>query len=193
MIRKEEITAVILAGGKSQRMGTDKAFLHWEGQRFIERILQVVAGLTQEIIVIANTKEYASLEVPVYPDLMEDCGPVGGIYTAMAMVKTPYLLVLSCDIPLLNVAVLEYLLEQSISCDANILTTGERWQPLTAIYNRVTMPIFKKALETKKLKLRSLLPAMELNTIACPKDLISCLNNINTPNDLRKLRDGYKN
>jgi molybdopterin-guanine dinucleotide biosynthesis protein A len=193
MIPKEQLTAVILAGGKSERMGEDKAFLDLEGQPFIERILQVVKGLTQEVIVIANTKQYDSLGVSIYPDLIEDCGPVGGIYTAMKIVKTPYLLVLSCDIPLLKGAVLEYLIEESIPCAANILTTGERWQPLTAIYSSSTLPIFKKALDTKKLKLRSLLSFMNLQTIACPEDLIPCLNNINTPNDLKKVRDGYKN
>jgi molybdopterin-guanine dinucleotide biosynthesis protein A len=193
MIPKEQLTAVILAGGKSQRMGEDKAFLDLEGQRFIEHILQVVKGLTQEVMVIANTKEYDCLDVPVYPDVIEGCGPVGGIYTAMQRIKTPYLLVLSCDIPLLKIAVLEYLIEESIPCAANILTTRERWQPLTAIYNSRTLPIFKKALDTKKLKLRSLLSLMDLHTIACPEDLIPCLNNINTPNDLKNVRDGYKN
>jgi len=193
MIPKEQLTAVILAGGKSQRMGEDKAFLDLDGLPFIERILQVVKELTQEVVVIANTKEYNSLGVPIYSDLMEDCGPVGGIYTAMKIVKTPYLLVLSCDIPLLKGAVLDYLIEESIPCDANILTTEERWQPLTAIYNSRTLPIFKKALDTKKLKLRSLLALMDLHTIACPKDLIPCLSNINTPTDLKKVRDGYKN
>lgn len=193
MIPKEQLTAVILAGGKSQRMGEDKAFLDLEGLPFIERILQVVKGLTQEVMVIANTKQYDSLGIPIYPDLIEDCGPVGGIYTAMKMVKTPYLLVLSCDIPLLRGTVLEYLIEESLPCDANILTTEERWQPLTAIYNSRTLPIFKKALDTKKLKLRSLLALMDLQKIACPKGLIPCLSNINTPTDLKKVRDEYKN
>lgn len=193
MIPKEQLTAVILAGGKSQRMGEDKAFLDLEGQPFIKYILQVVKGLTQEVMIIANTKQYDSLDVPIYPDLIEDCGPVGGIYTAMERIKTPYLLVLSCDIPLLKARVLEHLIQESIPCAANILTTGDRWQPLTAIYNSRTLPIFKKALDTKKLKLRSLLSLMDLHTIACPEDLIPCLNNINTPNDLKNVRDGYKN
>lgn len=193
MIPKEALTTVILAGGKSQRMGEDKAFLDWNGQAFIQHILDAAKGLTQEVMVIANTKEYATLDIQVYPDLVEDCGPVGGIYTAMQQIKTPYLLVLSCDIPLLQGAVLEHLIEKSIPCDANVLTTEERWQPLTAIYNSKTMPIFKEALDTHKLKLRSLLTLMKLHTIACPKELIPCLNNINTPNDLKKVRDGYKN
>jgi molybdopterin-guanine dinucleotide biosynthesis protein A len=193
MIPKEQLTTVILAGGKSRRMGTDKAFLHLEGKAFIERILHIAKGLTQDVLVIANTTAYESLGVPVYSDLVEDCGPVGGIYTAMKRVTTPYLLVLSCDIPLLEISVLEHLIANSISCDANILTTQERWQPLTAIYDRRTSPIFKKALDTKKLKLRSLLSSMQLHTIACPDFLIPCLNNINTPDDLKKVRDGYKN
>jgi molybdopterin-guanine dinucleotide biosynthesis protein A len=192
MIPKEELTTVILAGGKSERMGTDKAFLDLKGQAFIERILQVTKGLTKEVMVIANTSQYESLGVPVYPDLIEDCGPVGGIYTAMQQIKTPYLLVLSCDIPLLEIAVLEHLIAQSIPCDANILTTKERWQPLTAIYNSRTSPVFKKALDRNTLKLRSLLSSMDLHTIACPDALIPCLNNINTPDDLKNVRDEYK-
>lgn len=192
MIPKEQLTTVILAGGKSQRMGEDKAFLDFEGRAFIERILDCVEGLTKEVIVIANTKQYENLDVQVYSDLVEDCGPVGGIYTAMQIVQTPYLLVLSCDIPLLKRRLLEHLIQESIPCEVNILKTEERWQPLTAIYNSITSPVFKKALDTKSLKLRSLLSEMDLNLIACPKDLISCLDNINTPNDLKKIRNGYK-
>jgi molybdopterin-guanine dinucleotide biosynthesis protein A len=192
MIPKEQLTTVILAGGKSQRMGQDKAFLDLDGQTFIERILVEAKGLSEEVIIIANTKQYENLGVQVYSDLVADAGPVGGIYTAMQIVQTPYLLVLSCDIPLLKRAVLEHLIQESIPCDVNILTTEERWQPLTAIYNSITSPVFKKALDTKSLKLRSLLLLMHLNTIACPEDLISCLDNINTPNDLKKIRNGYK-
>lgn len=193
MIPKEELTTVILAGGTSRRMGRDKAFLDLNDQTFIERILQVVKEVTPQVIIIANTPQYDSLNVPVYPDLIKDCGPVGGIYTAMEIVQTPYLLVLSCDIPLLNTAVLKHLINESVPCDANILTTEGRWQPLTAIYNSKTKSIFKKALDAKTLKLRSLLAAMSLHEIACPKVLIPCLNNINTPNDLKEMRDGYKN
>lgn len=193
MIQKEQLTGVVLAGGKSQRMGEDKAFLELNGQSFLQGILQLVKGLTKEVMVIANTKEYEALDIPVYQDVIKDCGPVGGIYTAMKMAKTPYLLVLSCDIPLLNVAVLEHLIEKSLLCDVNILTTEEHWHPLTAIYNSKTIPMFKNALDTKKLKLRSLLSLMELHQIPCPEALIPCLSNINTPNDLKKVRDEYKN
>lgn len=193
MIRKEELTIVILAGGKSERMGEDKAFLDLEGQAFIQRILHVAKKMTQEVIVIANPQKYEALEVSVYPDLIENCGPVGGIYTAMENVQTPYLLVLSCDIPLLNVAILKHLIQESLPCDVNMLTTEDGWHPLTAIYNSRTLPIFKKALDRKELKLRSLCSQMELRTIPCPKDLIPCLSNINTPKDLKKIRDEYKN
>lgn len=192
MIPKEQLTTVVLAGGKSQRMGQDKAFLDWKGQSFIERILDCAEGLTEEVLIVANTKPYEHLGVQVCSDIIPNCGPVGGIYTAMNAIRTPYLLLLSCDIPLLKTALLEHLIAQSIPCDVNLLTTAKCWQPLTAIYHRRTLPIFEAALETKTLKLRSLLSSMSLQEIACPEDWISCLNNINTPDDLKKISDGYK-
>jgi len=192
MIPKEQLTTIILAGGKSQRMGKNKAFLNFKGQTFIKHILSAAKGLTQEIVIIGNTKKYESLGLRVYPDLIKDCGPVGGIYTAMQVVKTPYLLVLSCDIPLLRGELLKYLIEQSLPCDVNVLRIEEHLQPLTAIYNNKIMPVFKKALDARTLKLRSLLAELHLNTIGCPKALVSCLDNINTPNELKKLEMDIK-
>lgn len=193
MISKEVLTAVILAGGTSQRMGQDKAFIELDGQTFIERILAVTKGFVKDQIIIANTEKYQSLNVKTYSDLIKNCGPVGGIYTAMQVVETPYLLVLSCDIPLLSSSILEHLINGSIPCAANVLTSNGRYQPLTAIYHKDTMPVFKEALEEQRLKLRSLLPRMDLNTIVCPKNLLLSLENINTPDDLKKVRNGYKN
>lgn len=183
MITKEELTAVILAGGKSQRMGMDKAFMKYETLTFVERIISAVKPLVKDVILIANKATYAQFDAIVYPDLVLDKGPVGGIYTAMEMAKTPFLLVLSCDIPLISTALLRFLIQNSRVTEATVLTIGDQLQPLTAIYKRNTIDIFKDALTKEQLKLQTVLENLDLQKLPCPVTLLNDLTNINTLND----------
>ncbi len=187
MIKKEELTGVILAGGQSRRMGCDKAFLKVHDLTFIEAIIKAVAPLVGRVIIIANDQQYEQFGLDVFEDLVKDSGPVAGIFTAMKHSTSPYILVLSCDIPLVHSELLTYLIENSIPTDLNIMTVLGKKQPLTAIYNKNTMPIFADALERKALKLRLLLEQMNGHNIACPNHFIPSLANINTPEELEQI------
>ncbi|WMX16773.1 molybdenum cofactor guanylyltransferase [Aureispira sp. CCB-E] len=193
MIAKDKITTVILAGGKSRRMGEDKAFLDFNGQTFLEHILENAKGLTAETMIIGDPQKYSTFGVEVYSDVVMGKGPVGGIYTAMTIVPTPYLLVLSCDVPLLRRELLAYLIQNSMVNKMNLLTLEDVWQPLTAIYCKEQLPIFENALNANQLRLRTVLSSLQLNKIQCPKNWEFCLSNINTPIDLKKIRNGYRN
>jgi len=189
MIEKEKITGVILAGGHSRRMGASKAFLNLGDKTFMEHIIEAVSPLVSKTIIIANDDEYQQFGLEVFKDVVKESGPVGGIHTAMSYTQTPYSLVLSCDIPLVSLDLLSFLIQESIPVDLNIISVNNKKQPLTAIYHKDSMPIFIDALEKQALKLRLLFEQMNVNDIACPSHLIPSLANINTPEDLKKINE----
>lgn len=194
MIAKEQLTAVILAGGKSQRMGRNKAFITLGKHTFIEHIIAAVQDLVMEVLVVANGNEYEHLEQKVYEDLIKNKGPVGGIYTALKYAQTPYVLVLSCDIPLVSTQVLQFLIQNCQPTLVNLMTIKKQWQPLIAVYKKEGLPIFEEALQKQQLGLCGLLQEQfEVATLACPQIWIEQLINVNTPDDLNHIRRENRN
>ena len=105
-------TVAIIAGGKSSRMGQDKSFVQLQGKPLIEHILARLSDLGQdETILITNRPDaYAHLRLPMYGDLLPNKGSLGGIYTAIHYSRTPDTLVIACDMPFVNAALLRYML-----------------------------------------------------------------------------------
>jgi len=148
------VTVAIMAGGKSSRMGRDKAFVPFQGRPMIEAALEKVAGLGQETILITNNPApFRYLGLPMFADVMPDCGPLGGIYTAVHHAAHPHILVVACDMPWLNRSLLAYLL--SLRQQADIIVP--RWtqfpEPLHAIYNKACLPPIRSHLEAGRFKI----------------------------------------
>ena len=117
---------MILAGGKSVRMGQDKAFLEVNGVPIILRVFAVLDRLFRETIIVANVKEpYAELHIPVYTDLLPDQGALGGLYTGLVYSAFKYSFCVACDMPFLNRAVIEYLLCKAELYDAVVPRTSD--------------------------------------------------------------------
>ena len=154
MIKKEMLTAVLLAGGKSNRMQRDKAFLPFLGKTFIEHIIEAISPLTDRVFIVANNQNYQQFDIETIEDIISDAGPVGGIHTALTHTKTPYNLILSCDIPLISTELLTFLIQNSIQTDLNIISLKEQLQPLTAIYHKDCLQVFSNALKNNELKLK---------------------------------------
>ncbi|MCP4440402.1 MAG: NTP transferase domain-containing protein [Aureispira sp.] len=191
MIAKSALTGVILAGGQSRRMGTNKALMNYNGKPFIEHILEALKPVVSQIIIIGKQTDYGYLGLAVHPDIIEDAGPVGGIYTVLSHSNTPYNLVLSCDIPSIQTEVLSFLVQNSSTQAINTLSLKGRAQPITAIYHKKCLPTFKQALDAQRLRLSDLLVPLNAHLIDCPKHLESCLANINTIRDLENLENQF--
>ena len=104
------ITGVILAGGKSSRMGTDKGLLELNGKPLIQYAIDTLKSIGLEIIIISNNSDYEQFGFPVYPDIIPDKGPIGGVYTALSYSSTEKNLIVSCDTPFLSKKLLNYLI-----------------------------------------------------------------------------------
>ena len=145
----------INAGGQSSRMGTNKAFVVIDGRPMIERIIERVTGLNQaETFLVTNTPEdYAYLGLRMVADVLLDSGSLGGIYTALHHSPTPYTLVLACDMPFINPAILQKMLDLADGKNEVIVPRVDGYpQGLHAIYQQNCQPHIQAKLEAQRLK-----------------------------------------
>jgi molybdopterin-guanine dinucleotide biosynthesis protein A len=190
------ISAVVLAGGQSLRMGQDKRFLELDGETLLVRVLRVLEAIFSEILLVVATEtpELNEFGHPVVTDLIPGCASLGGIYTGLAAATHPQVFVAACDMPLLNAEVVRYIAAQP---EADIvmaeLTVG--LQPTHARYSKACLPHLENMARGGHLTLQDLLQREGLTTRILPEtelrrldpDLLSFLN-VNTPADLEFAR-----
>ncbi|HLK60075.1 MAG TPA: molybdenum cofactor guanylyltransferase [Chthonomonadaceae bacterium] len=186
--------AIVLAGGKSERMGQDKALLSFRGHTLLEGVLLTLRPLVGEIVVVtASPNRYELHEVREVTDLFPDCGPVGGIITGLRELGEGQHLVVACDMPLLQTPVLRVLLDAaSAEWDAVIPEIGGRLEPLCAVYSASALSPLKnfftsgqraahKALQTLRVR------KLEEEVLRRLDPQLITFTNINTPQDLAAL------
>src|SRR5213076_662339 len=127
----DELGVIILAGGQSRRMGANKALLRLDsaGPRIIERVLAAAQPLGPALLVTNTPADYAFLGLPMVPDARPGTGALGGLYSGLAAATAPYNLVVACDMPFLQPALLAYLAAQPRDYDVLIPRWAEPGQP----------------------------------------------------------------
>ena len=186
-------TIVIQAGGESRRMGQDKALVPFLGQPLIERILERIRGLADEILVTTNNPgAFQFLGVPLYPDLVPDRGALGGLYTALRAASHPLVGVVACDMPFLNPDLLAFEREKLMGTKADIVIpeTSSGLEPFHAVYRRSTcLEAVKSALDAGKWRVDAWFYQIKLLALTSEEmrlydpHLVSFWN-VNTPEDL---------
>lgn len=181
MKEHHNITGIILAGGKSTRIGTDKAFLKLNGNTFIEHITKSISPFVSDIIIVSNNAAYDKLGYKRVEDLINDSGPLAGLYTGLHYSKTTYNLVLSCDVPLVNDRVLKTLID-SIDGTSEViqLKSLDRTIPLIAIYKKGCITKCLQLLNKGERRLRAFVNQLNTKTITLKSDLDIYVQNINT-------------
>ena len=180
-----DLTIVILAGGKSSRMGSDKGLLHVNEKPMVKHVLDVTSQFDFETIIIANNTEYENFGVPVYKDIYKELGPLGGIHSAFENTKTDYILVLSCDTPFVTKELLSKIIESVNHYDIIIPKHSSKTHPLIGIYSRITLNILVQSLEDKELKVMNFIDKFNSNIIDITQLVASDkLENINSQEDL---------
>jgi molybdopterin-guanine dinucleotide biosynthesis protein A len=154
---KKNITGIILAGGKSSRMGSDKGIVNLNGKKFIEHILEAVLTNVNEVIIIANNDNYNNLGYKVIKDKIKDCGPLGGIYTGLMNSKTENNIVVSCDIPFINSDLVKYIIENTSNADITVPVYKGNIEPLCAVYTKRTSDQILNLIMNKDLKIQNIL------------------------------------
>ncbi len=146
-------SAIVLAGGKSSRMGRPKALLPFDGEPLIVHTVRTLKRLCGDIVVVAAPEqELPPLPVTFVRDEVAYQGPVGGIYYGLQAARTEVCFVTSCDAPFLNLALIAHLVSQITDCDVVVPHWQDRLQPLHAVYRRGVAPLLQAQLERGELR-----------------------------------------
>lgn len=142
-----DVAGIILAGGKSSRMGVNKSFLKLGNQTIIERITDLMKSIFKEVIIITNTPaEYAFLQLPLYEDIFKGKGPLGGIHSGLTYSKTEKNFVSSCDIPLMTKEMIEHILNYKTEKPIIFCEAAGYHQPLVGVYKKEVVAEIEKIL-----------------------------------------------
>jgi molybdopterin-guanine dinucleotide biosynthesis protein A len=188
------ITGIILAGGKSSRMGEDKGFLILNGKTFMSYIIEALQPIVGEIIIVSNNPDYDVFKLKRVEDVMEDSGPLAGLYAGLLHSETENNIVLSCDVPLISTSLLKKLIEGfTPETDAIQFESQGKTMPLIAMYKRDCMHPILKLLQSNERRLRFAIEQLEVKTIQLDPELGETVRNINTVRELKELKHEFEN
>lgn len=185
-------TGIILAGGKSSRMGSDKGLLKLLNKSLVEHAIDILNPCCEDIIISSNNKEYEKFGFPVIGDIYKEKGPMGGIHAALNATATKKNLILSCDMPFITKELLSFLIEKQEDSIAVIPVHKDRPEPLCGIYSTKILPYIEQSISNKELKLMDLLNFVSaLFPIVDSEDFYKpdLFNNINSKTDLGRARE----
>jgi molybdenum cofactor guanylyltransferase len=184
------ISAVIQAGGESRRMGQDKGLVHLAGRPLVQHVLDRIRPLADDIWITTNRPQaYAFLGVPTAADPQPGLGALAGLRTALNAALGDTVLVVACDMPFLQPALLRYLLSRAGEAEVVIPRRNGEYEPLHAVYRRGCLPALDAALARGEARLISFFPDVRLLAIDSA-ELVTydpaglSFFNVNTPDDL---------
>ena len=187
-----DAAAIVLAGGKSQRMGRDKASLLWEGKTMLERTLGMLLPEFPEIVLVGRTFPDLDPKVHALTDELPGQGPLGGLVTALSASGREWNFLVACDMPFLDPLVFRTLWEYRHLAQAVVPVSAGRCQPLCGLYHRGTLAQAKALLGADKRSMMGFLEgvhAYQVPESLCVEKGISpkLFTNLNTPEDYSAL------
>ena len=187
----------LLAGGKSSRMGADKAFLEFRGQTLLERALAVVGRVCPRVAIVGDPARFSNYG-SVIADVYSGCGPLAGIHAALAHSVAELNLMLAVDMPFVSPDLLSYLfsIAEESGAVATVPRTGKGLQPLCAVYRLEFVNVADLALRAGKYKIDAAFSGLSLRIIGedeLAKARFSDRNffNVNTPEDRRAVENSF--
>ncbi|WP_296701845.1 molybdenum cofactor guanylyltransferase [Algoriphagus sp.] len=186
----QNIAVYILCGGRSSRMKSEKGLVEFKGKAFLQWILEAVYPLSDKITLVTKNDKYSKFQLPIIHDLVDNKGPVGGIYTALSDSNSKYNLILSCDIPKITTEVLNDLIQLAFNSEKeiSILSDETHDYPLIGCYQKKLFPIFQNAVFQNHLKLCALVDSLSPQKFQVIRKNQSAVQNINSLEDLYSLQ-----
>jgi len=159
-------TAIILAGGKSSRMGTNKALLKIAGQTVIERTANELKKITDQLLIVTNTfEDYEFLQLPMVEDEWKGKGPLAGIHAGLNASNSEHNLIVACDMPFISATLGEYLLNDLNDYQAVIPRLYGQLHPLFGAYRKEVYKEVANALENDRLRIRQFLDEIQVKIV----------------------------
>ena len=194
-----DVTGVLLAGGKSRRMGADKRFLAVGEGTLLARSCRVLCEMFERVcIVLAQDSQPLEVHIPVIRDLVPSCGSLGGMYTGLHWATTRYIFLAACDMPFIHAGLVQYMVGKKDDADVVLAYWDGRPQPTHAVYSRTCLPVVEELIRGGDLKIQGLLTNPALRVRLITEDEIRTIDpegrsflNVNTPSDLDRARSLY--
>ncbi|GFO57686.1 molybdenum cofactor guanylyltransferase [Geomonas silvestris] len=192
------VTGVILAGGASSRMGSNKALLPHKGGRFIESIYRELTEIFPEVILVTNTPEqYDFLPCRKVADIYQGMGALAGIHAGLAQAGNPAVFTVACDMPHLDPWLIRHIANRGMGCDLVLPKSNYGFEPLHALYRKGCLPVMEECLENGQRRIVSILPKLRVREIAADEvarfdPAFDSFSNINTPQEYYDLRNATK-
>jgi molybdenum cofactor guanylyltransferase len=192
----KDVTGILLAGGKSRRMGFDKRFLQLGGETLVRRALSVYERLFTEILIVVAepAPELKDMGHQIVTDLIPNCATLGGLYTGLSLSHSRRIFAAACDMPFLSLEVIDHLL-QFYDDDIVMPKLVSGLQPMHAVYAKTCLPYFEHMMANNILSIQLVLEHDELQARLVEEEVLRILDpqllsflNLNTPEDVELAR-----
>lgn len=187
MVQSEVISGFVLAGGKSRRMGTDKALIQLEEESLLQRMLNLLKPYCDQVFISSGKKVYNEFQQIQIQDIYAGCGPISGLHACLKHSVNNWNLVVGVDIPFVNDEILRLLISARGEYDCIIPRHGSKIEPLIGLYHRNSVDVLEEMIHQGDYKLMDALSKLNVCYLDCtalldqyPKLFL----NLNTPDDL---------
>ena len=188
------LTGIVLAGGASRRMGRDKALLDLGGRPLIARVVERLASVCAEVLVVAGDVEpYGELDVRLVEDRFRGVGVLGGLHAGLEAAAHELTLAVGCDMPFLRPDLLRAFARWADGFDVAILRQGEQVEPLHGAYRRTCLPAIETAIHANRRRIISFFPHVRVRYVT-PEEVVPfdpdlrSFRNVNTPQEWDAVR-----
>jgi molybdopterin-guanine dinucleotide biosynthesis protein A len=186
----------VLAGGRSSRMGQDKALMAVNGRALVEIVARNVLRGLDSVTLVGSRAKYSALGLPVIEDIHPGLGPLSGIHAALKHSRKPLCMIVGCDMPFLSVEFIEYLAKIAVVADADVTVAESSeygYESLCAVYNKTALPHVEEAIAQRELKIAALYGRVKVRTLSAeecrPFNSHGVLfSNVNTAEDFTQAR-----
>jgi molybdopterin-guanine dinucleotide biosynthesis protein A len=188
------LTAFVLAGGRSSRMGKDKALLKLHNSYLIDYPIKALQQLTADVRIVGDPEKYGFLKLPVIPDCIESEGPLSGIYSALKASSSLLNLIVGCDMPRISLSFLKLLLGKTLLGDAVMMKFDDGFcEPLCSLYSKACLQVIEENFRQHQYKISEVFSSLkvayvseeEITTLGLSREIFT---NVNTPEDWERLR-----
>lgn len=190
MNRKEEISGFILAGGRSSRMGTDKAMLLFDGEPLLARSINLIRPFCSDLAISGQNPEYRRFNLPVVPDAFKGIGPIAGIHSCLTHSVTDWNLIVGVDLPFLNSDLITFLLASRDDFDCVIPQSPSGIEPLAGLYHKRILTEIEKQVQRGDFKLMNLFEQLNVTFPDCSgllRKYPRLFTNLNRPEDYKAI------
>lgn len=184
MGKRKHLTGIVLAGGASSRMGTDKGLLNLNGQPMIQPILNVLEKVCTECMIVTNNMAYQKFGIKLVNDQQQGKGPLMGIVSGLTASQTKHNIIMSCDTPYVSEKLIHFIIQHKEGYDLVLPQNNGQLHPLIGYYSKDILPKLQEKLTLNQLKIQAAVSALNVNKLNCNQFDEKQFKNINAPTDL---------